>query len=154
MPLRTYIFECSNDTFAECIQRGLFGSHLRWPLGVQKGDCCFLYHYGTHNVLALWEATTDGAENIESSAYRFGHDRLPLQRFIGWAEWDDTPLRQELTRQVAEPLGHADAVLVFDPSAFAKAGAESVGVARQWCGRLGKVDNCQVAIYLGYVSGV
>ena len=91
-------------------------------------------------------------KNIESIAYRFGQDRLPLQRFIGWAEWDDAPLRQELTRQVAEQLGQADGVLVFDPSAFAKSGAESVGVARQWCGRLGKVDNCQVAIYLGYVS--
>jgi SRSO17 transposase len=91
-------------------------------------------------------------KNIESIAYRFGQDRLPLQRFIGWAEWDDAPLRQELTRQVAEQLGQADGVLVFDPSALAKSGAESVGVARQWCGRLGKVDNCQVAIYLGYVS--
>lgn len=91
-------------------------------------------------------------KNIESIAYRFGQDRLPLQRFIGWAEWDDAPLRQELTRQVAEQLGQAEGVLVFDPSAFAKSGAESVGVARQWCGRLGKVDNCQVAIYLGYVS--
>ena len=91
-------------------------------------------------------------KNIESIAYRFGQDRLPLQRFIGWAEWDDAPLRQELTCQVAEQLGQADGVLVFDPSAFAKSGAESVGVARQWCGRLGKVDNCQVAISLGYVS--
>ena len=43
-------------------------------------------------------------------------------------------------------------MLVFDPSGFPKSGRESVGVARQWCGRLGKVDNCQVAIYLGYVS--
>jgi SRSO17 transposase len=42
--------------------------------------------------------------------------------------------------------------LVFDPSGVAKSGRESVGVARQWCGRLGKVDNCQVALYLGYVS--
>jgi len=91
-------------------------------------------------------------KNIESIAYRFGQDRLPLQRFIGWAEWDEAPLRQELTRQVAAQLGQADGVLVFDPSAFVKSGAESVGVARQWCGRLGKVDNCQVAIYLGYVS--
>jgi SRSO17 transposase len=91
-------------------------------------------------------------KNIESIAYRFGQDRLPLQRFIGWAEWDDAPLRQELARQVAEQLGQAEGVLVFDPSAFAKSGAESVGVARQWCGRLGKVDNCQVAVYLGYVS--
>ena len=91
-------------------------------------------------------------KNIESIAYRFGHDRLPLQRFIGWAEWDDALLRQELTRQVAEQLGHADGVLVFDPSAFAKSGAESVGVARQWCGRLGHVDHCQVALSLGYIS--
>src|SRR5438445_12060891 len=91
-------------------------------------------------------------KNVESIAYRFGQDRLPLQRFIGWAEWDEAPLRQELTRQVAEQLGQAEGVLVFDPSAFAKSGPESVGVARQWCGRLGKVDNCQVAIYAGYVS--
>jgi SRSO17 transposase len=92
-------------------------------------------------------------KNIESIAYRFGQDRLPLQRFIGWAPWEDVPLRQELTRQVAERLGHAEGVLVFDPSGFPKSGTESVGVARQWCGRLGKVDNCQVAVYLGYVSG-
>jgi SRSO17 transposase len=91
-------------------------------------------------------------KNVESIAYRFGQERLPLQRFIGWADWDDHPLRQELLHQVAHHLGHDDGVLVFDPSAFAKSGTESVGVARQWCGRLGKVDNCQVALYLGYVS--
>jgi len=92
-------------------------------------------------------------KNIASIAYRFGQDRLPLQRFIGWAPWEDVPFRQELTRQVAEHLGHADGVLVFDPSGFPKSGTASVGVARQWCGRLGKVDNCQVAVSLGYVSG-
>jgi SRSO17 transposase len=92
-------------------------------------------------------------KNVESIAYHFGHDRLPLQRFVGWAEWDEAPLQQELRRQVAQQLGHADGVLVLDPSAFPKSGTDSVGVARQWCGRLGKVDNCQVALYLGYVSG-
>jgi SRSO17 transposase len=91
-------------------------------------------------------------KNVESIAYRFGQERLPLQRFIGWADWDDHPLRQELLHQVAHHLGHDDGVLVFDPSAFAKSGTESVGVARQWCGRLGKVDHCQVALSLGYVS--
>ena len=91
-------------------------------------------------------------KNIESIAYRFGQSRLPLQGFIGWDAWDDEPLRQELRRQVKTHLGQADGVLVFDPSGFPKSGRESVGVARQWCGRLGKVDNCQVAIYLGYVS--
>src|SRR5713101_6785954 len=91
-------------------------------------------------------------KNVESIAYRFGQSRLPLPGFIGWADWDDEPLRSELISQVNRHLGQGDGVLVFDPSAFPKSGRESVGVARQWCGRLGKVDNCQVAIYLGYVS--
>jgi SRSO17 transposase len=91
-------------------------------------------------------------KNVESIAYQFGQNRLGLQGFIGWADWDDAPLRKALLGQVGTQLGQGDGVLVFDPSAFPKSGRESVGVARQWCGRLGKVDNCQVAIYLGYVS--
>ena len=93
-------------------------------------------------------------KNIASIAYRFGQDRLPLQRFLGWAPWDEVPLRQELTRQVAAHWGQADGVLVCDPSGFPKSGTESVGVARQGCGRLGKVDNCQGAVDVGSVSGV
>src|SRR2546427_679299 len=91
-------------------------------------------------------------KNIASIASRFGQSRLPLQGFIGWDAWDDAPLREELRGQVTKHLGQGDGVLVFDPSGFPKSGRESVGVARQWCGRLGKVDNCQVAISLGYVS--
>jgi SRSO17 transposase len=91
-------------------------------------------------------------KNIESIAYRFGQSRLPLQGFIGGDAWDDAPLREELQHQIRRHLGQGDGVLVFDPSGFPKTGRESVGVARQWCGHLGKVDNCQVAIYLGYVS--
>jgi SRSO17 transposase len=91
-------------------------------------------------------------KNIESIAYRFGQSRLPLQDFMGCDTWDDAPLREELQGQIRRHLGQGDGVLVFDPSGFHKSGRESVGVARQWCGRLGKVDNCQVAIYLGYVS--
>src|SRR6266436_2571435 len=91
-------------------------------------------------------------KNVESIADHFGQDRLGLQGFIGWDDWDDAPLRHTLWSQVGQHLGQADGVLVFDPSAFPKSGRESVGVARQWCGRLGKVDNGQVAIYAGYVS--
>src|SRR6266481_4255551 len=79
-------------------------------------------------------------QNVESIAYRFGQDRLPLQRFIGWAEWDDAPLRPALMGQVAQQWGHDEGVLVFDPSAFPTSGTASVGVARHWGGRLGKVD--------------
>ena len=91
-------------------------------------------------------------KNAESIAYRFAQERMPLQWFIGVSPWDDTPLRDELVSQVGKQLGEADGVIVFDPSAFPKSGKESVGVARQWCGRLGKIDNCQVGIYMAYVS--
>jgi SRSO17 transposase len=91
-------------------------------------------------------------KNIESIAYRFGQDRVPLQRFIGFSDWDFRPLRDVLVQQVGRTLGEEDGVIVFDPSAFPKSGRESVGTARQWCGRLGKVENCQVAVYMGYAS--
>ena len=91
-------------------------------------------------------------KNAESIAYRFGQDRMPLQWFLGVSPWDPAPLRDELVRQVGDRLGDAEGVLVFDPSAVPKSGRDSVGVGRQWCGRLGKVENCQVAVYMGYVS--
>lgn len=93
-----------------------------------------------------------GSKDAESIAYLHDRDRQGLQKFIGQSPWEYQPLLTELVRQVGQELGEADAVLVFDPSAFAKKGTESVGVQRQWCGRLGKVENCQVGIYLGYVS--
>jgi len=91
-------------------------------------------------------------KNVESIAYHHDQDRQMLQKFIGQYAWDHRPLVDELVRQVGAALGRADAVLVIDPSAFAKKGTESVGVQRQWCGRLGKVDNCQVGVFLAYVS--
>jgi len=91
-------------------------------------------------------------KNIASIASRFGQSRLPLQSCIGWDAWDDAPLRDAWRGQVKTHWGQGDGVLVFDPSGFPTSGRESVGVARQWCGRLGKVDHCQVAISLGYVS--
>jgi len=92
------------------------------------------------------------SKDVESIAYLHDRERLGLQKFIGQAEWDHQPLLTELIRQVGAELGEADGILVFDPSAFPKKGTESVGVQRQWCGRLGKIDNCQVGLYLGYVS--
>ena len=93
-------------------------------------------------------------KTAEGIAYLFDQDRLPMQRFLGQSEWDHRPLLNVLATQVGERIGEADGVIVFDPSAFAKKGTKSVGVGRQWCGRLGKVDNCQVGVYMGYVSRV
>src|SRR5262245_4436702 len=91
-------------------------------------------------------------KNAESIAYRYDLDRQVIQRFVGEVDWDHVPLLDELTRQVAREIGRPDAVLVFDPSAFPKKGDASVAVKRQWCGRLGKLENCQVGVFLGYVS--
>jgi SRSO17 transposase len=93
-------------------------------------------------------------KNVESVAYLHDQDRLPLQKFIGCSPWHHAPLLSELASQVGAALGEADGVIVFDPSAHPKKGTESVGVQRQWCGRLGKIDNCQVGVYMGYVSRV
>jgi SRSO17 transposase len=88
----------------------------------------------------------------EAIAYLHDQERQGLQKFIGHAPWAHRPLLSTLSREVGIELGEPDAVIVFDPSAFPKKGPKSVGVARQWCGRLGKVENCQVGIYMGYVS--
>jgi SRSO17 transposase len=91
-------------------------------------------------------------KNVESIAYLHDQPREPLQQFIGQSPWDHHPWLTQLAQQVGQQLGCPEGVLVFDPSAFPKKGKASVGVQRQWCGRLGKVDNCQVGIYLAYVG--
>jgi SRSO17 transposase len=91
-------------------------------------------------------------KNIETIAYLHEQDRQPLQKFIGQKPWKWQPMIGELARQIGATLGEASGVLVIDPSGVLKQGKASVGVARQWCGRAGKVDNCQVGVYLGYVS--
>jgi len=91
-------------------------------------------------------------KNVESVAYRYDRDRRAIQQFIGITPWDHQPLQQEFVRQVGVEIGDDDGVIVFDPSGHKKCGNNSVGVQRQWLGRLGKVDNGQVGIYMGYAS--
>ncbi len=93
-------------------------------------------------------------KNAEAIAYRHDEQRVGVQTFVGQSPWDHRPIIKQLVRQVGRELGQGDAVIVFDPSGFAKKGTQSVGVARQWLGRLGKVDNGQVAVYMGYASRV
>ena len=91
-------------------------------------------------------------KTTEPVAIEVGRKRRPLQLFVGAGGWDDDAVLGELRRHVKEELAEPDGVLVLDPSAFPKKGTESCGVARQWCGRLGKVDNCQAGVFLGYVT--
>jgi SRSO17 transposase len=91
-------------------------------------------------------------KTAEPIAYLAGRHRKPVQHFVGGGLWNDEAVMAELRRHVAAEMGDADAVLVVDPSSFPKKGTASCGVDRQWCGRLGKVDNCQVGVFLGYVT--
>jgi SRSO17 transposase len=120
------------DPFVELLQRSEQGSHART--------------YAAGLISDLKD------KNVESIAYLHDQEREPLQQFIGQSPWDHRPWFAELARQVGQELGEAGGVLVLDPSAFPKKGPESVGVQRQWCGRLGKIDNCQVGVYLAYVG--
>ena len=81
-----------------------------------------------------------------------GCQRKPVQHFVGAGAWDDEAVMTELRGHVATELADPEAVLVIDPSGFPKKGTNSCGVTRQWCGRLGKVDNCQVGVFLAYVT--
>ena len=78
--------------------------------------------------------------------------RKPIQFFVGAGKWDDGAVTEELRQHVREELAEADGVVAIDPSGFPKKGTESCGVARQWCGRLGKVENCQVGVFLAYAA--
>src|SRR5215472_3586576 len=91
-------------------------------------------------------------KNAETIAAVVDVERQVIQDFIGTAPWDHRPLIAVLAGQVAERLGDPEGVIAFDPSSFPKRGTHSVGVKRQWCSHRGKVDNCQVGVFMGYVS--
>jgi len=79
---------------------------------------------------------------------------LGLQRLLNEAKWEADEVMQ-VSRQLLSQVAKADefgGVGVVDESAFVKKGKHSAGVKRQYCGRLGKVENCQVGVFLGYVS--
>jgi len=89
---------------------------------------------------------------LEPIATEHGVHRRPLQKFVGAGKWEDDPIVEQLSEQVADEIGTADGVLILDASGFQKWGTKSVGVKRQYCGRLGKIENCQVGEFLGYAS--
>jgi SRSO17 transposase len=75
-----------------------------------------------------------------------------VQHLLARAAWDADAVRDDLTRYVAEHLGQRDGVLVVDETGFLKKGTKSVGVARQYSGTAGRIENCQVGVFLGYVT--
>jgi SRSO17 transposase len=78
----------------------------------------------------------------------------PFQHFISNAPWRHEPVIEQIGRDANRLLGgKPGSALIIDESSFVKQGGCSVGVARQWCGRLGKIDNCQVAVFAVLTDG-
>jgi SRSO17 transposase len=81
-----------------------------------------------------------------------GGDIQAMQQFIGQGKWQDEKLLRKHWQLVDETLGEEDGVWIADGSEFPKKGEHSAGVARQWCGQLGKVENCQAGVFAAYAS--
>jgi SRSO17 transposase len=91
-------------------------------------------------------------QSVEPMASRIaGAEVQALWQFVGQSPWPVEEVQRRLARKVVNWLREAD-VWIIDETAFPKAGTHSVGVARQYCGTLGKVANCQVAISVHWSS--
>lgn len=91
----------------------------------------------------------NGWQLAEHAGHR--HPRT-IQRVLDRSAWDADAVRDDLREQVIEELGDAEGVLVVDETGFLKKGAKSCGVARQYSGTAGRIENCQIGVFLGYAS--
>ncbi len=122
-----------HEQFADCFQRSESREHF------------FKYMIGQFS-----EVERKSIEPI-ALAVRDGNVRA-LQRFVSDAPWDDDKIAIKYRSMVNEDLGSPNGALIFDETSFVKKGDDSIGVGRQYCGTIGKVDNCQVGVFAAYVS--
>src|SRR5713101_7237518 len=90
--------------------------------------------------------------NAENMAEALPVSARALQRFLTDARWDDAAVIAHLQAYLGPKLTHPLAVFAVDSSGFPKQGQQSVGVARQYCGAVGKIANCQVGVFLAHVG--
>lgn len=122
-----------HEEFADCFQRS------------ESRDHFFRYMAGQFSELER--------KSIEPIAFAVeGGQVRAMQRFVSDAPWDEEKIMDKYRNMVKEDLGHPSGAIVFDESGFVKKGKDSVGVAKQYCGNIGKVDNCQVGVFASYVS--
>ena len=92
-------------------------------------------------------------KSIEPMALQVeGGNVRAMQRLVSDALWDEAAMLERYHGLVRDEMGEPDGVLIVDETGFAKKGQDSVGVARQYCGSLGKVENCQVGVFAAYAS--
>jgi len=125
----TALHERIAPRFARPEVRSRVGRYLAGLLGpVERRN-------GWHLAELLGERTPDG-----------------VQRLLRTARWDAEAVRDDLRAYVVEHLGEPEAVLVIDETGFLKKGTKSVGVARQYSGTAGRIENCQIGVFLAYAA--
>jgi SRSO17 transposase len=117
-------------------------SYEYWLLSL-SGNCCYM----------VGQFSTLERTSIEPMALQVeGGTIRGMQRCISDVRWDEEQMRWNYHQLVADEMGDPDGVLMFDETGFVKKGHDSVGVARQYCGTLGKVETCQVGVFAAYAS--
>jgi SRSO17 transposase len=92
-------------------------------------------------------------KSVEPIAKRAGVAPRTLQEFLSLLGWDHTKMRERTQQIVAAEHGGPHRIGLIDETSFVKKGTMTPGVQRQWCGHLGKVENCVVTVHLGYTQG-
>jgi len=122
-----------HENFADCFQRSESRDHF--------------FRYMTGQFAELQR------KSIEPIALSVDGGKIrAMQRFISDAHWDEERILSKFHNLVNEDLGHPEAALIVDESCFPKKGDDSIGVAKQYCGTLGKVENCQAGVFAAYTS--
>ncbi len=122
-----------HDNFHECFHRSESREHF------------FKYMVGQFSELER-KSIEPIALNVKDGKVR------AMQRFISDAEWRDEKIELKYRNMLNEDLGHPDGALIFDETGILKKGRDSIGVAKQYCGTAGKVENCQVGVFAAYAS--
>lgn len=125
--------ESYHEIFAPLFQRQ---EQRHWSLKYMQGQMLDLER---KSIEPMARALTDG--NVQA-----------MQQFTSASSWDDEEILRAHRGEVGKTLGRADGMIIADGSDFPKQGENSVGVARQYCGALGKLANCQAGVFLAYAS--
>jgi SRSO17 transposase len=135
------------------------GALLRWDEELAAFKCRLGAAFGRAEVRGSAAAFIDGLLSgiARKTGWQLAEQAglagpFPMQSLLGRSSWDADVLRDLVRAEVLESLGDAAGVLVVDETGFLKKGTHSVGVARQYSGTAGRIENCQVGVFLGYAS--
>ena len=100
-------------------------------------------------VTVAGETRRNGWQLAEAAAEATPHG---MQRLVASAAWDVDGVRDDLRAYVVHALGAKDSVLIVDETGFLKKGTKSAGVQRQYSGTAGRIENCQIGVFLAYAT--